>query len=267
MRHPTNRPSFGPRWAVLAVLALLGAGAAGAATLTDSATETYRLGPEGSIALRTTNGDILVSVWDRPEVQVETLRKVTASSEARARELLDGLRSEERQDGERLEITARLPRTGGWGSVFGVSSASITYVVSIPAATAVEARSTNGDVTIEGAERRVHARTTNGQVRLREVAGEIEASTTNGGVIAELVDPVTAASLSTTNGRVRLTVAEGVGIDLDARAVNGRVRVDVPIRHESQDRRGKSVRGELWGGGAPVSVRTVNGSISVQESR
>jgi DUF4097 and DUF4098 domain-containing protein YvlB len=268
MRHHTIRPSS-TRWAALAVVALvalLGAGAAGAATVTDSSTETYDLGSDGSIRLDNTNGDILVSVWDRAEVQVETLRKATSSSEARARELLEGLRNEVKRTGDRLEIAAKLPRTGPWGSWFGANSASITYVVSLPASIAVEARSTNGDVTVEGAERSVRARSTNGQVRLRAVAGEIDASTTNGGLVAEITGPLTGASFSTTNGRVRLTVAEGTGVDLSARAVNGRVSVDVPLQRESSDRRGKSVRGELWGGGAPVTVRTVNGSISIQQS-
>jgi DUF4097 and DUF4098 domain-containing protein YvlB len=265
MRSNRTRRSFALSALALPFLLLAALPAAGA-TVTNSSTETYDLPADGSIELVNANGDILVVVWDRPEVEVETLRRATATSEGLAKRVLDELISEVRRSGSHLEITTRRPDDQRWTSWFRPASGSITYVVSLPASIAVEARSTNGDVTVEGSERRVRASSTNGQVRLRQVAGDIAASSTNGSVQAELAGPLLEAELSTTNGRIRLAVAEGTGIDLEARAVNGRVDVDVPIRLHSQGNRRSSIRGELWGGGAPVSLRSVNGSISVSAS-
>lgn len=253
------------RCTLLALSLLTLALPASAATVTDSSVVTYDLPADGSIELVNANGDITVVVWDRPEVEVETLRKATATSERSATRVLNELLSEVERSGDHLRIVTKRPDKQSWTSWFRPASGSITYVVSLPASIAVEARSTNGDVSVEGSERRVKARTTNGSVRLRDVAGDVEASSTNGGVQAELGAPLREAELRTTNGRIRLAIAEGTGIDLEAKAVNGRVRVDVPIRLRSQGRRGKSIAGELFGGGAPVTVRSVNGSISITE--
>jgi DUF4097 and DUF4098 domain-containing protein YvlB len=259
-------PRTAPPPVLVLPLLLLVALPAAAATLTRSSVATYDLPADGSLELSNANGDILVVVWDRPEVEVETLRKATATSEAMAQRVIDALLSEVDRDGGHLRIRTRRPESESWTSWFRPASGSITYVVSLPPSIAVEARSTNGNVTIEGSDRRVHARTTNGNVRLRDVAGEIIASSTNGRLDASIAGALDEASLSTTNGRIRLAVAEGTGIDLEARAVNGRVAVDLPIRLSSSERRGRSIRGALWGGGAPVTVRSVNGSISISGS-
>ncbi|HVS65941.1 MAG TPA: DUF4097 family beta strand repeat-containing protein [Thermoanaerobaculia bacterium] len=251
---------------LLALPLLLVSSSATAATLTRSTIESYELPADGSLELSNANGDIIVVVWDRPEVEVETLRKATATSESMAQKVIDGLLSEVELSGGHLRIRTRRPESESWTSWFRPASGSIQYVVSLPSSIAVEARSTNGNVTIEGSERRVQARTTNGNVRLRDVAGEVTASSTNGRVEASLSGALDGASLSTTNGRIRLELAAGFGVDLEARAVNGRVAVDVPIRLSSRDQRGKTIRGELWGGGAPVSLRSVNGSIAVSQS-
>lgn len=47
--------------------------------------------------------------------------------------------------------------------------------------------------------------------------------------------------------------------DLDAATTNGRISSDIPLTSDSFSR--SRVRGTLNGGGLPIKVRTVNGSI------
>ncbi len=107
------------------------------------------------------------------------------------------------------------------------------------------------------------AETTNGHVRLDRCAGSIDASTTNGRITAELlsVERNHTNRLSTTNGRVELTVPTTLAADIDASTTNGSIESDLPVATHTFGKH--SLRGTINGGGAPLRISTTNGSIEI----
>jgi len=101
---------------------------------------------------------------------------------------------------------------------------------------------------------------------VREQRGRINAETVNGSIACEL-DRLVAGerhSLRTVNGTVELVLGPEAEGEVDARAVNGRVRMDIEgaTNLATPTRTRKSVRfGE--GEGGACRVRTVNGAIRV----
>lgn len=89
-------------------------------------------------------------------------------------------------------------------------------------------------------------------VDIRQMAGQVAVNLT--------ASPRRASRVEAMAGEVRLTLAAGVGVDLDAEAKTGRVRVEKSFPDKGALR---SYRGPLQGGGMPLVVRSAAGSIAV----
>ena len=172
------------------------------------------------------------------------------------------------QVGDRLVLTHECP---SWAWFSWVCSGELRAVV--PTGTAVDARTSNGDVEasgLDGAELRsengdvvaqaiggdVLATSSNGDLVLADVGGDVEARTSNGDVEASRVEGrVTARS---SNGDV---AASDVGAGVLARTSNGSVDVStVGGEVEAQSSNG---RVEVAGAAGDVLARTSNGSATV----
>lgn len=154
---------------------------------------------------------------------------------------------------------------GGWFQrLFGrQSSVSIDYLVAVPAGVRVDARTTNGGVIVADATSEVIARTTNGSVTVGTSAGRVSAQTTNGSVRARVdgLPPGASVELATVNGSVTALLPASVDADVSLQTVNGRAKSDFPIALREGNRR--SLRGTLGAGGQRVSLKTVNGSVTL----
>jgi hypothetical protein len=100
-----------------------------------------------------------------------------------------------------------------------------------------------------------------GQVRIDDAGDGVDIRQMAGQVAVQLTaTPRRASRVEAMSGEVRLTLAEGVGVDLDAEARSGRVRVEKSFPDRGALR---SYRGPLHGGGMPLVVRSAAGSIAV----
>ena len=118
--------------------------------------------------------------------------------------------------------------TGGFLSIFSLfhrsTDASAEFVAEVPAGIAVDARTSNGSVQIEGVSSGVTAHSTNGSVEAWNVSGPLSISSTNGNVrvSADSLAPNDAVNLSTTNGTVYAELPAG---DFVAQLFSGRLDV------------------------------------------
>ena len=69
-------------------------------------------------------------------------------------------------------------------------------------------------------------------------------------------------ALETVNGSCRLTVPKNAGFELSANSVNGGTSCDLPVTLENSS--SHPLRGTVGGGGPPVVLDSVNGSLHVQ---
>ena len=125
----------------------------------------------------------------------------------------------------------------------------------------VDVRTSGGSITIGEAAGNINARTSGGSIRISDASGSVNARTSGGSVEATLrVQPAGDSSLSTSGGGVRLYVADGIGLDIDASSSSG-VRSEIPVGGETRgDRR---LRGSMNGGGPRMRLETNGGSVKI----
>jgi hypothetical protein len=124
---------------------------------------------------------------------------------------------------------------------------SANVVVTAPAGTAIEIRTRNGDVVIDGLQSDATVRTTNGSIRLDDARGSLIATTTNGNITFDGAVPTgVSTQLATTNGRVEVRLTEAQGI-LDATTTNGRIGFEGPLTGDGR-----------------VTLQTTNGAVDVR---
>jgi hypothetical protein len=120
-----------------------------------------------------------------------------------------------------------------------------------------------GSIRAEDVGGRVDARTAGGSIKLQEVGGPVEARTVGGSVKVSFLDQPE-GTLSTGGGSVHVEFPSDAGADLDARTQGGRIHVEHShVPRESSRRR---LVAEINGGGPALELRTLGGSIRVNET-
>jgi hypothetical protein len=159
--------------------------------------------------------------------------------------------------------------TGGLLSMFSLfhraNDASAHFVADIPTNVTVDAKTSNGSVTVDGMSAGVSARAVNGSVVASNVSGQLNLSTTNGNVrlVSGALAPADSIRLTTTNGSIRAELPADADGAFDLMVVNGLMKSDFPVPSTSGITNGKHLRGQIGTSGRIVKMRTVNGTVSV----
>lgn len=140
---------------------------------------------------------------------------------------------------------------------------SVHFRVEVPRDVRFDARTVNGDVTVEGLASDVDAKTVNGDVEIT-TTGFARAATVNGSIRAAMGRWMPeGAEFETVNGSIELDLPDDVDADLDASWVNGSLDSDLPLMLEGRVER-RRVAGRLGDGGPDLDIKTVNGSIRIR---
>lgn len=140
--------------------------------------EEKRFTVKGTPVLNVTtfDGAIEIRSWDRPEVLIEIEKR------GGTKEAVDGLVIDAKQDGNRVTVDVKRPKSESF-SGFGIHrSASAKLVVSVPNKTDVVARSGDGSIRIERVSGRLDLGTSDGSIRAADVSGELTLHTADGSV-------------------------------------------------------------------------------------
>jgi DUF4097 and DUF4098 domain-containing protein YvlB len=140
--------------------------------------EEKRFSVKGTPNLRlvTFDGAIEVRSWDRPEVVVEVEKR------GPTREAVDGLVVQTDQDGNKISVEVKRPKSETF-SGFGLHrSASAKLIVSVPQNSDVEARSGDGSIRIERVTGKLDLNTGDGSIRASDVDGVMTLHTGDGAV-------------------------------------------------------------------------------------
>ncbi len=248
------------------------------------------------LSVRNINGDVSVQPWDKPEMHIAAKKSVSHRSQETAEKYARQIEIVVATNGDVLEVRTVMPRQQkdwDWVEWFFsldwlfegfVREASASYEIFTPRRMDTELVSTNGGIRIGAMEGRAELRTTNGAVQTEGTKGELRGRTTNGAVtllgvaggcdVATINGKITAefvslgsqgCALHTTNGAIRITLPENVHADLEASTTNGSVTSALPLSVQgkiSEHRMG----GKINGGGPPVKLHTMNGSITIAKA-
>ncbi|HEY2324634.1 MAG TPA: DUF4097 family beta strand repeat-containing protein [Thermoanaerobaculia bacterium] len=251
---------------VIAALLTIAAAALHAETLSQTIDKTFEVRPGATFALDNVNGHVNVTSWDQPRIRVRAVKTVSRADDPRG--TLNALRVEMTPRDGGVSVHTVYPKHGDLGFVDFFTGnwvdAKVEYDVTVPRSMSLNVETTNGTIEVNGVSGLLKVETTNGSIRLDRCAGNIDATTTNGRVTAELlsIDRTHANRLSTTNGKIVLTVPSSLAAEIDASTTNGSIDSELAVTTHSISHH--SLRGTVNGGGAELRLRTTNGSIEIR---
>lgn len=258
--------------------------------------KTFTVTGKPEVFLKTFDGSIQVTTWDKPQVGVVIERYAGSQVEA------DELKVTATQDGNRISVEAVQPQ-----EVVQVGfnhGRSVRFIVSVPKETDLLARTGDGSISTTGVKGRVELRsgdgsvhgvnltgdiavhTGDGSIALENVNGRVDVNTGDGSVRVQgvptalkahtgdgsvAVDVASGASISedweitTGDGGVRLALPPTVGAELDARTGDGGIAAGDFGLETNPDTRNE-LRGRIGSGGRLLKVRTGDGSITVAKN-
>jgi DUF4097 and DUF4098 domain-containing protein YvlB len=240
-------------------------------------------------------GDVTVRSWNRSAVRVEATalgsNRVEVSSSPGAVTVRTQGRHGSTEVGLRISVPVwmALSLSGVHtnatiqGTRAPISVETVEGEVSVTGGDGlISLRSVQGSVSLQGARGRISVNSVNENVQVTNSTGEIMAETVNGEIALEGVDAATVDastvngdisyagpirnggrySLSTHNGDITLTVAEGANANLAVSTFNGEFESEFPVPL-SGTRKGKGFNFTLGSGSAQVTLESFQGTIQL----
>ena len=214
------------------------------------------------LRLTTFDGAIEIQAWDKPDVTIEIEKR------GATREAVDSLEIKSSQQGNRIELEVKRPRSESFSGFGFHHSASARLIVSAPREVNVIARSGDGSIRIERLNGRLELRIGDGSIKASDVEGELILNTGDGSVTVDgargtmdldtgdggvnVTGRLTAVKLhtgdgsivyraepgsemsdnwdiTTGDGGVTLYLPNGFGAELDAHTGDGAIRNDLDV--------------------------------------
>lgn len=194
-----------------------------------------------------------IKVWGRDQSQIDLEARIQVWDRSAENAMTLAREVEIITDGGRIRADG--PSDDDW---------SVSYRLRVPHRTDLDLEAHNGGISIEEVSGHLRVATHNGGLSLAALSGDVQAETTNGGVRVELIGDQwdgRGLDVETTNGGVEVSIPEGYSAELETGTVNGRVNIEFPVTVQGQI--GRNIETTLGSGGAPVRVKTKNGSVTI----
>ena len=241
----------------------------------DEWSRTYNISGKPDLRIETSDANIRVTTWDQNTIEAKVITTRYKIGEG-------GIRVEEHQNGDTVEIEVRFPHhnfTVDWGNH------RVDVIIQMPREGRVNLRTGDGKIDLAGFKGEMDLHSGDGSENLDGVDGKLRASTGDGHITAhgrfdalELktgdghvdvragIGSSLAASwrLETGDGNVSLEVPGNLAADVDLHTSDGHIDLDMPVTTEGKMRENE-VRGKLNGGGSSLTIRTGDGSIHLRK--
>jgi DUF4097 and DUF4098 domain-containing protein YvlB len=255
----------------VAVISVLSAETARA----DEWSKTYNLSGKPELRIETSDANIRVTTWDQNTIEAKVVTERYKIGEG-------GIRVEEHQNGDAVEIDVRYPHhdiTIGW------SNHHVDIIIQMPREGKVDLRTGDGKIdlagfkgemelhsgdgseNLEGVDGKLHAETGDGHINAHGRFDELELKTGDGHVEVRAGAGSTLTAgwrLETGDGNVSLEIPGELAADVDLHTSDGHIDLDMPVTTEGKIREGE-IHGKLNGGGSPLVIRTGDGSIHLRK--
>ena len=144
----------------------------------------------------------------------------------------------------------------------------VDFTVRVPSDVRFVGHSVNGSVAATALRSDVEAYTVNGRVSI-STTGVASAESVNGSIDATIGSTNWDEPLDfrTVNGAITLTMPPGIGAQVRAETMNGRISSDFPITIQTSRQRGKRITGTIGSGGKDLNLSSLNGTIRLRSAR
>jgi len=188
----------------LACAALLAAAWLAPVVQAEEYVKTYPVTGRANVRVETNDGSVRVTSSDSKQVEFHV--------EYQGYEIGKNLRIDTRQDGDKVELTARI--TGHWGIHidWGHNSRRLNIEVRMPRAADLNVDTGDGSVQVESVDGSINVHTGDGSVRANALTGTIDLHTSDGSITADGL-----------KGDMRLRTGDG---SIEAHDLDGKVEAD-----------------------------------------
>jgi hypothetical protein len=203
------------------------------------------------------NGSIKVEGWEKDNILIKVKVEASASSKKKAETIISEIEIEADNNKIHADGPTNFSSNQFW---------SVSYHIMAPVKSNLNFNTVNGGISINHINGEISAKTVNGGITLNKISGDVEVNAVNGGITAELDGDRwqgKGISARTTNGGIKFIVPEKYSADLKAGAVNGGIHIDFPVTIQGWIT--KNIETKLGEGGAPISLNTVNGGVSIDK--
>ncbi|MGA7558949.1 MAG: DUF4097 family beta strand repeat-containing protein [Terriglobales bacterium] len=257
-----------PRAAISAVLLISGAAQASDrnGTFTEEFHKVYPLSAQGRIQIDNLNGPVHISAWDRDEVKVDAVKS------AWKKERLDEVKIEIQAEPSELSIHTEYPgrnHTFNFGNAEEHGNpASVEYTITVPRQARLDKiELVNGRLDVQDVAGEIRASCVNGRIQAHNLQGPVELNTVNGELDASVDQlPGSELKLSSVNGKLRVTLPSDANAEVKATTVSGDISDDFGLPVTRHQFVGRSLHGQLGGGGTLVKLSNVNGEIEIRHA-
>lgn len=272
----SKRALFG---AALVVAAALGGCFLNWVTADEPFSKSFDVSAPPRVVVETFNGRIDVDAGAGNRVEVSGTQRGSGDTQSQAQADLANVELTLEQDGDTIRLIARYTASRS------INNSGASFKVTVPAESALELKTSNGDVTIRSVAGSVVVGTSNGRITLEGGAGRMDVDTSNGAIEITATHAVVAAhtsngrirfggsltdgdhSFTTSNGDIDITLPANARFRLSASTSNGDVMTDFPITVSGTQAKG-TLNGAVGENPAmSLSLGTSNGRIEVRQGK
>jgi hypothetical protein len=173
----------------------------------EEVTKSFTVSGHANVRVETNDGSVRVTAGDAKQVEFRV--------QYRGYELGKNLRVDARQDGDKVQLTARV--TGHWGFSWGHDSRGLHIEVRMPREADLQVETGDGSVQAESINGTVNVHTGDGAVKANSLSGTIDLHTSDGSITVENL-----------KGDIRLRTGDG---SIEAHELDGKVEADSADGH------------------------------------
>ncbi len=242
----------------------------------DDWSKTYSITAKPDLLVETSDANIRVETWDENKIEARVTTENLKIGDG-------GLKIEEHQTGDRVELHVRFPHEMGFGISF--RNRHVDVEIHMPRQGRVglhtgdgniqlsdfkgdmDLGSGDGNAEIEGVDGRLTARSGDGHIQAAGRFDELNLSSGDGRVEAHALAGSSVASswsLHTGDGSVTVRLPSDFAADMDLHTGDGHITLDLPLQVEGRFK-SSDIHGKLNGGGKLVTIHTGDGSITVEK--
>ena len=200
----------------------------------EDVTKAFTVNGRAIVRVDTNDGSVRVTSGDNKEVQFRV--------EYQGYELNRNLRVDTRQDGDKVELVARV--SGHWGFSWGGHNRTLRIEVRMPKSGDLQVSTGDGAVEASGVDGNVTISTGDGSVKANDLAGNIDLHTGDGSI-----------NVSQLKGEIKMRTGDG---SIEAHGLDGKVTADSGDGHIKLEGRFDGLN--IKTGDGSVEARVDNGS-------
>lgn len=242
----------------------------------DDWSKTYDLTGKPELRLQAHDANVHIDVWDQNRIEARVTTHGWHIGNG-------GLEIAEHQEGNAVEIELRQPHRVHFS--LGVESHRTELEIHMPRSAKVNLQSGDGDVTAKGLEGDLDFTTGDGRLDLEDVNGALRLHTSDGS--ARVTGRFDVLQLHTSDGQVdvearpgsqlrevwevrssdgsvRLKLPGDLAADVELRTSDGSITTNIPLVVEGSYGH-HEIHGKMNGGGNRLSVRTSDGSVTLDK--